>query len=215
MDVDEYNPAAPNVKTGDPPARISCNRHLCYNPPVREMEKQMAPITKRIIVLAMHGAPPSDFPVAERAELFRLKAQISHAVAASTGDVQARYAALETKMRTWPRTAANDPFYAASHTLAAALRQTSGGSVVVGFNEFCAPSIDEALDLAQAAGADEVIAVTPMMTPGGAHAEHEIPAAVAAAQVRHPGVVFRYAWPFNVADVAGFLFAQIDRAVSG
>jgi len=169
---------------------------------------------KRVIVLAMHGAPPSDFPAAERAEMFRLKAQISHAMAVATDDAQARYASLERKMRVWPRTAENDPFYAASHTLAAALREASGCSVVVGFNEFCAPTVDEALDMAQAAGADEVIAVTPMMTPGGAHAEHEIPAAVAAAQVRHPEVVIRYAWPFDVADVAAFLFAQIDRSAA-
>jgi len=162
----------------------------------------------------MHGSPPSDFPAADRAELFRLKAQISHAVAGSTEEVQARYVALETKMRAWPRTAENDPFYAASHALAAALRQWSGCSVVVGFNEFCAPTVDEALDAAQSAGAEEVIAVTPMMTPGGAHAEHEIPAAVAAARARHPGIVIRYAWPFDVAEVARFLSAQIDRPAS-
>ena len=169
---------------------------------------------KRVIVLAMHGALPSDFPAAERAELFRLKAQISHAGAGSTRETETRYAALETKMRAWPRTPENDPFYAASHALAAALRQASGCAVVVGFNEFCAPTVDEALDEAQAAGANEVIAVTPMMTPGGAHAEHEIPAAVAAAQARHPGLVIRYAWPFDVAEVARFLFAQIDRSDS-
>jgi len=133
-------------------------------------------------------------------------------VAGSTGEVQARYMALETKMRTWPRTTENDPFYTASHALAAALRQASGGAVVVGFNEFCAPSVDEALDAAQSAGADEVIVVTPMMTPGGAHAEHEIPAAVSAARLRHPGVVFRYAWPFDVTEVSAFLLAQIDRS---
>jgi len=174
----------------------------------------MTPITKQIIVLVMHGAPPGDFPAVERVELFRLKTQLGPAAAGPTDAARVRYLALEAKMRAWPRTAENDPFYAASHALAEALRQASGCSVIVGFNEFCAPTVDEALDEAQATGADEVIAVTPMMTPGGAHAEHEIPAAVAAARVRHPGVVFRYAWPFDVADVARFLFAQIGRPAS-
>jgi hypothetical protein len=31
-----------------------------------------------IIVLAMHGVPPSDFPPAERIELFGLQARLEH-----------------------------------------------------------------------------------------------------------------------------------------
>jgi len=162
----------------------------------------------------MHGALPNDFPAAERSEILRLKAQLAKDAGRLPGEAQARYAALEMKMRAWPRTAENDPFHAASHALAAALRRASGCPVVVGFNEFCAPTLDEALDEAQATGANEVVAITPMMTPGGAHAEQEIPAAVAAAQARYPGVVIRYAWPFDLADIAMFLCAQIDRTAS-
>jgi sirohydrochlorin cobaltochelatase len=112
-------------------------------------------------------------------------------------------------MRTWPRTAENDPFHAASQELAAQLSQETGCDVIVGYNEFCAPSLDEALDQAAARGAERIIVVTPMMTPGGEHAEEDIPATIRRAEERHPGVTFVYAWPIEVEDVAEFLAAQL------
>jgi sirohydrochlorin cobaltochelatase len=56
-----------------------------------------------------------------------------------------------------------------------------------------------------------VVVTTPMMTPGGEHAEQEIPAAIAEARARHPQVAFDYAWPFDLARVAAFLAEQIER----
>ena len=81
--------------------------------------------------------------------------------------------------------------------------------MIVGFNEFCAPSLDEALDQAAARGPVQVRVVTPMMTRGGEHAESDIPAAVEAARGRHPGVAFVYTWPFPVSEVARFLAEQM------
>ena len=81
----------------------------------------------------------------------------------------------------------------------------------MGYNEFCAPSLDRALDQAAAREAEQVIVVTPMMTPGGEHAEEDIPAAIRRAEERHPALAFAYAWPFDVDDVARFLAAQVGR----
>jgi sirohydrochlorin cobaltochelatase len=55
--------------------------------------------------------------------------------------------------------------------LAAQLAQARGLEVLVGFNEFCAPSLDEAFAQAVAQGAQRVVVITPMMTRGGEHAE--------------------------------------------
>ncbi|MGD0159943.1 MAG: CbiX/SirB N-terminal domain-containing protein [Candidatus Bathyarchaeia archaeon] len=112
-------------------------------------------------------------------------------------------------MHTWPRTAQNDPFHAGSQVLSAQLGEVTGHEVILGFNEFCAPTLDDALGQAIARGAEKVIVVTPMMTRGGEHAEVDIPAAVKAAQARHPEIPIVYAWPFKVSETANFLASHI------
>jgi sirohydrochlorin cobaltochelatase len=169
---------------------------------------------KEVIVLAMHGAPPNDFPRGQVAEFFGLHGRLEHASGPERERLQHRHDELEAEMRAWPRTAENDPFWAASLELGAELREATGQEVVVGFNEFCAPSLDEALGQAVEAGAAEVTVVTPMMTRGGEHSEVEIPATVRRAEARHDGVSFRYVWPFETKEVARFLAAQIEKSGS-
>ena len=166
---------------------------------------------KRVIVLAMHGAPPLDFPPGELREFFGLHAQMDHAGSPQRAGLAERYAELERKLRSWPRTEENDPFYAGARALANALQRAAGCSVILGFNEFCAPSLDEALDQAAAEGAELVVVITPMMTRGGEHSEHEIPRAVEQAARRNPGVTYRYAWPLELEAVAELLAGQARR----
>lgn len=161
------------------------------------------------IVLAMHGLPPRDFPQGELADLFGLHAAL-RASAPPTDELAQRYAALDARIRAWPRTGANDPFYVGSHELATRLGQETGRPVFVGFNEFCAPTLDAALDSA-ARAANSVMVITPMMTAGGDHSEIDIPSAIHAARQRHRKVTFIYAWPFGVPDVARFLGEQLAR----
>jgi sirohydrochlorin cobaltochelatase len=165
------------------------------------------------IVLAMHGAPPNDFPKLELAEFFRLHTQFEQGGPGGVylKEVLDRYAELESRLRLWPRNAQNDPFYAASQELAAQLSQAAGQTVIVGFNEFCGPTLDEACDQAAQQGADKVILVTPMMTRGGEHAEKDIPLVIARAKKRHPKVDFVYAWPFDSGEVAAFLANQAQK----
>ena len=168
---------------------------------------------KTTIVLAMHGAPPTDCPRSQVVLLVGLHMWLEHGPVPMRAALERYHARLEAKIRAWPRTADNDPFYTASHTLAAQLGQAAACEVIVGFNEFCALSLDEALDQAVARGADRIVVVTPMMTPGGEHAEKDIPAALERAEERHPGVTFVYAWPFDVGDVARFLATQIEQGL--
>lgn len=168
---------------------------------------------KTVIVLAMHGAPPNDFPKRDLGEFFALHGRMEQSGAALSEEARARHAQLEARLLNWPRTPANDPFCAGSHELAEHLRRESGREVMVGFNEFCAPTLDGALDEAVRLGAEEVVVITPMMTRGGGHSTGEIPAAIAQAQKRHPGVRFVYAWPFDTAEVARFLAEQVAKHV--
>lgn len=163
---------------------------------------------KKAIVLAMHGAPPNDYPRGELAEFFNLHALMERADADQRAAIAERYHVLDQKIRSWPRTPENDPFYAGAQSLADALHRASGHAVFLGFNEFCAPSLEEGLDQAALSGAGRVVVITAMVTRGGEHSEKEIPLAVEAAQERHPQVSYRYVWPLDVDAVADFFVAQ-------
>ncbi len=172
-----------------------------------------------VIVLAMHGVPPKDFPGSELREFFTLQAAFGHGhetvpaqgQSASPDSRSERFAEVRDRMLSWPRTEANDPFYFGSQELAERLRRATGSAVIVGFNEFCAPDLDSALDQGAASGDDPVVVVTPMMTRGGDHSESDIPEAIARARLRHPKRKFVYAWPFEAETVSRFLAAQIAR----
>jgi len=167
-----------------------------------------------VIVLAMHGVPPRDFPPAELAELMALAGRLGHGPTPAPPDLARRHAELDGRIRSWPRSEANDPFFVGSQALAARLRDEAGWPVVVGFNEFCAPSLDDALDAAVEA-ASRVMVVTPMLTVGGEHAEIDIPAAIDRARKRHPDAKFIYAWPFESSSVVRLLADQLRRHAPG
>ncbi len=116
---------------------------------------------RSVILLAMHGIPPKDFPERDAAEFFSLHARLEQSGGRGPEEVLRRHAELEAKMRAWPRTAESDPFYTGSITLASHLARLTGCEVIVGFNEFCAPSLDEALQQAAMRRPDKVVVITP------------------------------------------------------
>lgn len=163
------------------------------------------------IVLAMHGMPPSDFPEDDVFELMKLHKILEKAGEGAPPEMKRRFHQLDSKIRTWERNPENDPFWAASKRLGKLLQEATGLEVVVGFNDFCGPSMNEALELAASNGADRVFVVTPMMTPGGEHSEHDIPEAIAITRERFAHVKFEYVWPFPIDDIVSFLASQIER----
>jgi sirohydrochlorin cobaltochelatase len=163
-----------------------------------------------VIVLVMHGSIPSDFPKAELGEYFDMPRRMREADPAERQAIAARHTELESKLRAWPRTAQNDPYWHGSNDLALGLAARAGVEVLVAFNEFCQPTIGEAIDAACAAGAAKVVVTTVMLTRGGEHAEKEIPEEVQAARERHPGVEIVYAWPFRTTDIARFLADEVE-----
>ena len=85
--------------------------------------------------------------------------------------------------------------------------------MIVGYNEFCSPSLDEALHSATDRGASKIIVATLMMTRGGEHSERDIPAKVEEFSKSHPQVKIVYAWPFDTTQIARFLCEHISRFV--
>jgi sirohydrochlorin cobaltochelatase len=164
-----------------------------------------------VIVLAMHGAPAKDIPSSELMEFFKLHMALEHGSAGFPAAMLHKHDEMDDKIRKWPRNAENDPFWDASHKLAEELSRITSHVVIVGFNEFCSPSIDEALETAVLSGAHEIVVITPMMTPGGEHSEIDIPQSIERVQESHPGVSFRYAWPFDLSAVASFLAEQLSN----
>jgi len=162
-----------------------------------------------VVVLAMHGAPALDFPKKELSEFFTLHARVGHSGGVPE-NLRRRFDELDARIRNWPRTGGNDPFYTGSVELAEQLRRESGLEVILGFNEFCSPSLTEALDRA-AGSAQKILVITPMMTRGGEHSAVDIPEAIRAAGERHPGKNIIYVWPFPTEDIARFLAGQISR----
>jgi sirohydrochlorin cobaltochelatase len=120
--------------------------------------------------------------------------------------------ALDERMRRWPRTAANDPYGAGVYALAEALRPLLGDArLEVAFNEFCAPSLGEAVEQCAAAGAREIVVVPTMLTPGGVHSEVEIPEELEQLATQFPSVSLRYAWPFDLLLVARLLADRVSE----
>jgi len=166
-------------------------------------------------VLVMHGAPPSDFPPNELREFFQLHTLAEVGRDELPPQLKSRLEELGARLRDWPRTPTNDPFHAASYALADAIQKESGRPVHVGFNEFCDPDVEAAVEEAIVAGAARVIVLTPMLTRGGAHAESDIPRALGSVRLHHPHVVVEYAWPFPVDSIARFLLHAGGEALGG
>lgn len=163
-----------------------------------------------VIILAMHGVPANDIPEREVMELFQLHGQLHRAPSQAQQKLREQHDALDAKIRHWPRNEKNDPYWAASYALAGALEAKIDGRVIVGFNEFCAPTIVEAFDEAVALKPNRIVVVTPMMTAGGEHSEKDIPAAIERAKKKNPDIEIIYAWPFEIEAIAEFLAKQIS-----
>ena len=163
------------------------------------------------IVLIGHGGSASDIPRALVSELKRLEGerQMRKALVMSP-----REAELDKQVREWPRTRETDPYKYGVEEIAAALAPKLGGRrLVVAYNEFCAPSVEDAIEKLVVEGYKRILLISTMFTRGGIHAEFEIPAIVVETRKKHPGVNVEYAWPYEPGFIADFLAAQLARAV--
>jgi sirohydrochlorin cobaltochelatase len=163
---------------------------------------------KTALLLIGHGSPASDTPREMVRELKRLEEERQrNRLPEMTPEERAR----DRKVRSWPRTAKSDPYQKGLEAIGVSLtKRVPAWSVALAYNEFCAPSIDVAVERLVQEGHDKVVFVTTMFTRGGIHAECEIPWEMQRAQRRHPGVQFSYAWPFDTESVSELLARQAE-----
>jgi sirohydrochlorin cobaltochelatase len=122
---------------------------------------------------------------------------------------------LDAQIRGWPRHAGNDPYKIGLERVAEALRPLLPTDLLfIAYNEFCRPSIGEVIDQAVGQGATALFVVPSMLTPGGVHAEHDIPRAIQASRAAHPHVRIDYIWPFDLQQVAALLALHVNQAIA-
>lgn len=160
------------------------------------------------IILVGHGGIPKDCPPDLVTRLKRLEAQRR----AANQPPSAEEIELDTKIRCWPRTSSTDPYQSGLQAVAARLQQQLNGALFgLAYNEFCAPTLEDAVEDLIRQGATQIIVTTTMFTPGGSHSEIEIPEILDHLRPKHPGVVLRYAWPFDLELIANTLAQQVRR----
>lgn len=164
---------------------------------------------KEAVVLIGHGAAATDTPRPLVAELKRLETERQ---ARKETAPSPREAELDRQVREWPRTPDNDAYKQGVEEIARALAPRLGGRrLVVAYNEFCAPSVENALDGLVRDGFTRITLISTMYTRGGVHAEWEIPAIAADARKKYPGASIVYAWPFPTSSIADFLLGQLTK----
>lgn len=160
------------------------------------------------VILVGHGGIPKDYPQELVTKLKRLEAQRR----ASGSPMSAEELELDMKIRTWPRTAKTDPYQAGLESLANQVRPLlNGAQFALAYNEFCGPTLPEAVEDLIRKGATKITVVSTMFTPGGSHSEFEIPEELQELRARHPGVTLNYAWPFDLGQVARMLLDHIQK----
>jgi sirohydrochlorin cobaltochelatase len=164
------------------------------------------------VVLVGHGAPATDCPPQLVGELMALEWRGSQP---SDGHhLAGRAAELDAKIRSWPRHAGNDPYKTGVERLAETLRPLLPTSLLaVGYNEFCRPTIAEAINAVIRQGATRVLVLPTMLTPGGVHSERDIPVALEDVRRAHPDVAIEYLWPFDLSAVAALLASHIQAVI--
>ncbi len=166
------------------------------------------PEPKKGIILVGHGGIPKDYPGEDVTKLKRLEAQRR----AMGKPMSAEELDLDTKIRTWPRTADSDPYHAGLEALGTQMKPMLNGALFsLAYNEFCGPTLQEAVKSLITQGAQSITVVSTMFTPGGSHSEYEIPEEMEELRKEHPDVHLQYAWPYDLSHVSKMLVEHINQ----
>ncbi len=162
---------------------------------------------QRGVLLVGHGGIPKDYP---RELVTKLKTLEARRRASGT-EPTAEESDLDRRIRQWPRTPETDPYQAGFEALAAHLGTLLHEHFAIAYNEFCAPTVEDAVEEMIEAGITMITVVPSMLTPGGSHSEIEIPESLDRLRLGFPHVEIRYAWPFDLPAVATMLASQLQR----
>jgi sirohydrochlorin cobaltochelatase len=163
--------------------------------------------SKNAVILIGHGGVPKDCP---REMVTKLKGLQGARV--RTGDPPSSLEReLDRKIRRWARPPGADPYQAGLEALAKRLAPMLNGTrLAVAYVEFCAPTLEEAVERLRNEGVERITVVPSMLTPGGVHSEVEITEAIEAIKTAQPGLSLRYVWPFDLERVARMFADEIS-----
>lgn len=160
------------------------------------------------VILVGHGGIPKDYPrelVTKLKTLEGMRQRLG-------GEPSQEEEELDMRIRHWPRTPQSDPYKIGLETLADHIRPfLNGARFVIAYNEFCAPTLEEAAENLMKEGQKAIVVIPSMFTPGGVHSEIEIPKVLDTLRTRHPSTNFHYIWPFDLNLVARMLSEQLKR----
>ena len=86
-----------------------------------------------------------------------------------------------------------------------------GSLFALAYNEFCGPTLEQAVEDLIQQGAQSITVVSTMFTPGGSHSEYEIPEELEELRKQHPELTLHYAWPYNLSQVSKMLVDHIGK----
>jgi sirohydrochlorin cobaltochelatase len=160
------------------------------------------------VILVGHGGLPADCPQDIISRLKRLEMDRRRRGAPASDEEME----LDRKVRDWPRTPESDPYKVGLEKLVSHLAsKMPEAKVVAAYNEFCAPSIEEAADNLVASGIKSISLISSMFTPGGSHSDKEIPEEVEELRKKYPDVEFQYAWPFDLNNIAELMAGHLKN----
>ena len=187
---------------------------LCGCSMEAKTKKVLTVNSKDVIILAMHGVPANDTPEEKVGEYHKLHGMMKSAPPHVIENIQYHFEQLDSLVRYWPRTPENDPYYFGTKKIADEMAKKTGATIFFAFNEFCAPDLPTAFQKAADHGAKRITVITAMLTPGGNHAEIDIPKAIEVAKKVHPNIEFNYAWPFGIDPITDLLVNQIASFIN-
>ena len=157
---------------------------------------------KTAVILVGHGGLPSDMPSDIVEKFMRLhKTRVKAGGEASDQEIE-----LDNTIRRWARTPDSDPYKSGLENLATHMEKFLNDFIVkTAYNEFCYPTIEEAIGELAEDNVTRIILVTTMITRGGSHSEREIPEELEILRKKFKDIDIQYAWPFDMDTFALFL----------
>jgi len=161
---------------------------------------------KSAVILVGHGGLPSDLPSGIVEKFMRLhKSRVKAGTEITSEEIE-----LDNTIRRWERSPETDPYKSGLEDLAVHMEPLLKNFILkTAYNEFCYPTIEEAIEELASKSVSKIILVTTMITRGGSHSEQEIPEELEVLRKKFKDIEIQYAWPFDIDTFALFMSTHV------